>query len=108
MTQIENRARPLAAYLFTSNKARKKAFLQRLRFGGGCINDVLCHLATESLPFGGVGESGMGAYHGRYSFDTFTHEKGVLVKSNRIDLPVRYAPYKNKLRLLRFLSRILP
>lgn len=108
LTQIENRARPLAAYLFTSSKARKKAFLQRLRFGGGCINDVLCHLATESLPFGGVGESGMGAYHGRYSFDTFTHEKGVLVKSNRIDLPVRYAPYKNRLRLLRFLSRILP
>ncbi len=108
LTQIENRPRPLAAYLFTTSSARKKQFMQQLRFGGGCINDVLCHLATGSLPFGGVGESGMGAYHGRYSFNTFTHEKGVLVKSNRIDIPVRYAPYKGKLRLLRLLSRYLP
>ena len=108
LTQIENRPRPLAAYLFTTSSARKKQFMQQLRFGGGCINDVLCHLATGSLPFGGVGESGMGAYHGRYSFNTFTHEKGVLVKSNRVDIPVRYAPYKGKLRLLRLLSRYLP
>ena len=102
--QIESRPRPLAAYLFTTSKENKRAFLQQLRFGGGCINDVLCHLATK-LPFGGVGESGMGAYHGRYSFNTFTHEKGVLVKSNRIDINVRYAPYAGKLKLLRKLSR---
>ena len=107
LDQIESRPRPLAAYLFTTSKERKRQFLRQLRFGGGCINDVLCHLAT-ALPFGGVGESGMGAYHGRYSFNTFTHEKGVLVKSNRIDVPVRYAPYGSKLRLLRTLSKYLP
>ena len=102
--QIESRPRPLAAYLFTSSKENKRKFLSRLRFGGGCINDVLCHLASK-LPFGGVGESGMGAYHGRYSFNTFTHEKGVLCKSNRLDIKVRYAPYVGKLQLLRRLSR---
>ena len=107
LDQIESRPRPLAAYLFTTSKERKRQFLRQLRFGGGCINDVLCHLAT-ALPFGGVGESGMGAYHGRYSFNTFTHEKGVLIKSNRIDVPVRYAPYGSKLRLLRTLSKYLP
>ena len=99
---IEARPRPLAAYLFTRDKHAEEQFLRRLRFGGGCINDVLCHLATSSMPFGGVGESGMGHYHGRYGFETFTHLKSILKKSRRIDLPIRYAPYGEKrIRLLR-------
>ena len=99
---IEARPRPLAAYLFTNDKHAEEVYLRRLRFGGGCINDVLCHLATSAMPFGGVGESGMGHYHGKYGFETFTHLKSVLKKSKRIDLPVRYAPYgEKKIRLLR-------
>ena len=99
---IEARPRPLAAYLFTADRHAEEVFLRRLRFGGGCINDVLCHLATSSMPFGGVGESGMGHYHGKYGFETFTHLKSILKKSRRIDLPVRYAPYGEKrIRLLR-------
>ena len=99
---IEARPRPLAAYLFTNDKHAEEVYLRRLRFGGGCINDVLCHLATSTMPFGGVGESGMGHYHGKYGFDTFTHLKSVLKKSRKIDLPIRYAPYgEKKIRLLR-------
>ena len=99
---IESRPRPLAANLFTADKHAEEVFLRRLRFGGGCINDVLCHLATSTMPFGGVGESGMGHYHGRYGFETFTHLKAILKKSRRIDLPIRYAPYGEKrIRLLR-------
>jgi len=99
---IEARPRPLAAYLFTRDKAHEEAFLRRLRFGGGCINDVVCHLAVSSMPFGGVGESGMGSYHGKRGFDAFTHEKSILKKSRRIDVPVRYAPYgEKKLKWLR-------
>ena len=98
---IEARPRPLAAYLFTNDKHAEEVYLRRLRFGGGCINDVLCHLATSAIPFGGVGESGMGHYHGKYGFETFTHLKSVLKKSRRIDLPIRYAPYgEKKIRLL--------
>lgn len=68
-------------------------FLRQASFGGGCVNDTIIHLATSRLPFGGVGNSGMGSYHGRNSFDTFSHRKSVVEKSVLIDLPVRYAPY---------------
>ena len=99
---IEARPRPLAAYLFTRNKAHEALFLRKLRFGGGCVNDVVCHLATSAMPFGGVGESGMGSYHGKRGFDAFTHEKSIMKKSRRIDVPVRYAPYgEKKLKWLR-------
>ena len=99
---IEERPRPLAAYLFTREKAHEDAFLRRLRFGGGCINDTVCHLATSHMPFGGVGESGMGNYHGKRGFETFTHEKSVLKKAEWLDLPVRYAPYgEKKVKLLK-------
>ena len=67
--------------------------LGRLRFGGGCVNDTVVHLATSRMGFGGVGESGMGSYHGKRSFDTFTHEKSVLRRSALLDLPMRYRPY---------------
>lgn len=98
---IALRPKPLALYYFTTDKKREKAALNDLSFGGGCINDTLMHVVSTALPFGGVGESGMGAYHGKASFETFTHKKSALKKSLLIDLPIRYAPYKNKLPLVR-------
>lgn len=85
---------PLALYIFSSNKKRVKAFLTRLGFGGGCVNDVIIHLATSNMPFGGFGASGLGSYHGKAGFETFTHYKSIVEKSVRIDLPMRYQPYK--------------
>ena len=102
---ILDRPRPLALYLFSQDREVQKRFLA-LPFGGGCINDTVVHLATSHMPFGGVGESGMGGYHGRASFDTFSHPKSVLRKSTWLDLPVRYAPYTPwKSRLLRCFLR---
>ncbi len=86
--------KPLAAYLFSENKKTQRRFLRLLSFGGGCINDTVLHLATSQMGFGGVGYSGMGSYHGKKSFETFTHEKSILQKYTWIDLPLRYAPYK--------------
>ncbi len=85
--------KPLAAYLFSKDKRTQRRFLRLLSFGGGCINDTVLHLATSQMGFGGVGYSGMGSYHGKKSFETFTHEKSILKKYNWIDLPLRYAPY---------------
>ncbi len=93
---IEKRPKPLAAYLFTTDKVREADFLSNVSFGGGCVNDVIMHLVSETLPFGGVGESGMGNYHGKYSFRTFSHEKSVLKKANWLDVPLRYQPYSEK------------
>ncbi len=97
------RQKPLALYLFSEDRARMRAVRERIPFGGGCINDTIIHLATSEMGFGGVGESGMGAYHGKVGFDTFSHHKSVVKKSTRIDLPMRYAPYKKSSeKLLRF------
>ncbi|MDE6598236.1 MAG: aldehyde dehydrogenase, partial [Clostridia bacterium] len=79
---------PLALYLFTTKKQAEKEILSRVSFGGGCVNDVIIHIASTSIPFGGVGNSGIGSYHGRKSFETFSHYKSVLKKSNVIDLPI--------------------
>lgn len=87
---------PLALYLFTSNKEVMDKVTRSINFGGGCINDTIIHLATSAMPFGGVGESGMGGYHGKVGFDTFSHTKSIVNKSTWIDLPLRYRPY-NKL-----------
>lgn len=93
--------RPLALYLFTRSRDVERAVLENLSFGGGCVNDTIVHLATPHLPFGGVGNSGMGACHGKAGFDTFTHEKSVLKKGG-LDIPVRYPPYgKKKVETLR-------
>lgn len=90
---VRRRPHPLAFYLFTTTGSVKKRFLSGARFGGGCVNDTIMHIATHNLPFGGVGNSGMGAYHGKKGFDTFTHEKAVVFKPNLLDLPLRYQPY---------------
>ena len=90
---ILDRPRPLALYLFSEDKAVQRRFVRHIPFGGGCVNDTIMHLANPRLPFGGVGNSGMGSYHGRQSFETFSHTKSLVQSSSRLDLPVRYAPY---------------
>lgn len=103
---IKARPHPLALYLFTEDRALQKRVLHAVPFGGGCINDTIIHLATSRMGFGGVGQSGMGSYHGKRSFDTFSHEKSIVSKSTRLDMPVRYAPYgKIKEKMLRLFLR---
>ena len=98
---INSRPKPLALYFFTTNKASENLILKSISYGGGCINDTIVHLATSHLPFGGVGESGMGNYHGKASFETFSHKKSVMKKSNRLDIPLRYPPFKDNLKVLK-------
>lgn len=99
---IISREKPLALYLFTEDKEAEKQILQELSFGGGCVNDTIVHIATSNMGFGGVGASGMGAYHGRKSFETFSHEKCIHKKSTGFDIPIRYQPYtKEKTKLLK-------
>ena len=90
---IDRNPRPLATYIFTGDRYLKRDLLRRVHFGGGCINDTIIHLATEEMPFGGVGESGMGRYHGRYGFETFSHLKSIVDKPTWLDLPMRYQPF---------------
>ena len=99
---VDGHPRPLAAYIFTEDRKTRETLLGRLHFGGGCVNDTIIHLATEAMPFGGVGESGMGNYHGRYGFETFSHLKSIVDKPVWLDLPMRYQPYgKMKDRIIR-------
>jgi aldehyde dehydrogenase (NAD+) len=99
--------RPLALYYFSNNARNQQKILTKTSFGGGCINDTISHIGSLTLPFGGIGDSGMGAYHGRMSFDTFSHSKGILTRSNLIDMPLRYPPYGNKVTLLKWLFRVI-
>jgi len=99
------RPRPLALYFFSSSKKNIDFIVKRISYGGGCINDTIIHLATSKMPFGGVGNSGMGRYHGKYSFDTFSHLKSVLTRGIRPDVSVRYPPYGEKLGLLKKLLK---
>ena len=89
--------KPLGLYIFSERKKFCDAIIAKYSFGGGCINDTMVHFSNKKLPFGGVGHSGIGAYHGKLSFDIFSHHKGVVKKATWIDLPLRYAPYKGKL-----------
>ena len=91
---VQNREKPLACYIFTSSRKTRRKFVRYTSFGGGCVNDTVMHLTTPELPFGGVGNSGMGAYHGKRSFETFSHQKSILDKSQIVDIPVRYQPYR--------------
>jgi aldehyde dehydrogenase (NAD+) len=92
---------PLALYLFTSDRDDERKVVERVSFGGGCINNAIVHLGDPDLPFGGVGESGLGAYHGRWSFETFSHRKAVMKTANFLDPSVKYPPYEGKLGLMR-------
>ena len=93
--------KPLSLYVFSNDKAFAKRIIQNYSFGGGCINDTVVYFSNGRLPFGGVGHSGIGGYHGKFSFDTFTHRKAVVKKANWLDIPIRYAPYKGKINILK-------
>ena len=98
--------KPLALYLFTTDQAAQRRILSSLSFGGGCVNDTIIHLATTHMGFGGVGHSGMGSYHGKRSFETFSHMRSIVKKANWLDLPMRYHPYKGwKDRMIRMFLR---
>ena len=96
---INNYPKPLSLYVFSTNTTTQaKKLIKEFSFGGGCINDTVVHFANHKLPFGGVGNSGIGAYHGKYTFDTFSHKKAIVKKANWLDIPLRYAPYTGKLK----------
>ncbi len=104
---VSEQEKPLAAYLFTKNSEEKEIFTRKLSFGGGCINDCVMHLSNDNLPFGGVGNSGIGSYHGKYGFETFSHQKSVLEKATWGEPNIKYPPYSEKKlswirKLLRF------
>lgn len=103
---VQERPWPLALYLFTRDKRAERRVLEECDFGGGCVNDTIIHLASPGLPFGGVGPSGMGQYHGKYSFDAFSHFQAIVHRGNRPHIPVRDLPYaKEKERLARWLLK---
>ena len=103
---VKEREKPLALYLFTNDRSLQERFMRYVPFGGGCINDTIVHIATSKMGFGGVGNRGMGSYHGRKSFETFSHTKSILKKHRWIDLPMRYQPYTAaKERLVRLFLR---
>ena len=103
-SNLTGKDKPLALYLFSKNSRRVKEVTNRISYGGGCVNDTIIHLATSEMGFGGVGESGMGTYHGKAGFDTFSHIKSIVDKKTWIDLPMRYQPYKSNFfkKLVRF------
>lgn len=94
---LKDKDKPLALYLFSSDKGQIKRIATELSYGGGCINDVVVHLSTSEMGFGGVGQSGMGSYHGKDGFDAFSHYKSIMDKKTWLDPPMRYQPYKNKM-----------
>lgn len=98
---ISKHKNPLALYVFSENDDFSEDIIRRFTFGGGCINDTISHVASAHLPFGGVGTSGMGNYHGRASFDTFTHTKSIVKKSTKIDIKLVFPPYKEKIKLIK-------
>ncbi len=110
LTEVEDYVlahdKPLACYIFTSDKKTEKRLVHNLSYGGGCVNDTIVHLAVPNLPFGGVGGSGMGRYHGKYGFDCFSHQKAIMRKARWLDLPFRYQPFNGlKDKVLRLFLR---
>lgn len=103
---IQKYDKPLALYIFTTQNHFAKKMIAKYSFGGGTINDTTVHFANHRLPFGGVGESGIGSYHGKQTFDVFSHKKGVVTRGNWLDIPTRYAPYTGKLKQLKILMKI--
>lgn len=98
---ISRSEKPLSLYVFTEDNVFAEKIIKTYSFGGGCINDTVVHFSNRRLPFGGVGNSGIGAYHGKLSFDTFSHKKAIVKKANWLDITLRYAPYKNKLKMIK-------
>lgn len=105
INMINDRPKPLALYIFTENKLVEAEVLSKVSFGGGCVNDTVSHVASTHLPFGGVGNSGMGAYHGKHSFELFSHSKSILKKSTKFELGIVFPPYKNKIKLVKKLLK---
>jgi aldehyde dehydrogenase (NAD+) len=99
--------KPLSFYIFSTKKTFIDEMIAKYSFGGGCVNDVIIHLINNKLPFGGVGNSGIGAYHGKLSFDIFSHKKSIVKRGNWLDLPMRYAPYGNKLKWIKKLLKLI-
>jgi aldehyde dehydrogenase (NAD+) len=104
---ISRYEKPLSLYIFSNDNPFAKKIIQNYSFGGGCINDTVVYFSNKRLPFGGVGHSGIGAYHGKFSFSTFTHYKAIVKKANWLDIPTRYAPYKGKLKSVKKLFKLL-
>ncbi|MFZ9661025.1 MAG: aldehyde dehydrogenase [Chitinophagaceae bacterium] len=102
---IEKNPYPLALYVFSGNKKTTEKFIRKIRFGGGCVNNTIIHLGNPELPFGGVGGSGIGQYHGRHGFDTFTRQKSMVYTPTWLDAPLWYAPYKNNLKWIKKIFR---
>jgi len=102
---VKQNANPLAFYLFTTNNTKEKQWIQSVAFGGGCVNNTVYHFTNHNMPFGGVGNSGIGAYHGKFSFNTFTRLKPVLKTPNWFDPVLKYPPFKGRLRLFKWLIR---
>ena len=98
---IRTKPKPLSLYLFSEDENSSERILNELSFGGGAINDTLMHLANPNLPFGGVGASGIGKYHGKYSFDTFSHDKSYIFKSTRLESSLLFPPYKGKFKYIK-------
>ena len=105
MTIVQRNANPLAFYLFTASRSKETAWINSTAFGGGCINNTDWHFTNHHLPFGGVGNSGMGAYHGKFTFDTFTRQKGILKTPTWFDPAIKYPSFKGKLKLFKWLIR---
>ncbi len=105
ITQINKRPRPLALYVFSNDRRFQQKMRDEIPAGGVSINDTLMHIVSSKMPFGGVGDSGIGKYHGFYSFQAFSHEKAVVRRGRWPDVPIRYAPFKNKLHIIKYLMR---
>ena len=104
---IKDKEKPLAFYLFSDNSSEIDYFQKEISCGGMCINDTLIHIANGKLPFGGVGHSGMGAYHGKFSFETFSHKKSIVIRKSIFDIKIKYAPYLGKLKIVRWLLKFI-
>ncbi|WP_349408439.1 aldehyde dehydrogenase [Pseudalkalibacillus sp. SCS-8] len=105
VNNVRKHPKPLALYLFSESKRQQDHIIDSLSFGGGCINDTLIHVASPYLPFGGVGQSGTGSYHGKASFDAFSHKKSIVKQTNRFDIKFRYPSYKNGLKIMKKLLK---
>lgn len=106
LTLLNEKERPLAAYYFGPDKKKQNEFIDTLQFGGGVINDTLFHFGNPELPVGGIGNSGLGRYHGKHTFDTFTHLKSIVKKPFFPDFNFRYPPFRNKMKLLRWVFKL--